>query len=524
MSVNKNDIDAGNKYVAQGTLHDLTTTSTARTYNDLIRDNTPLPNYTLQHAIDAAEIYRSKFSLLRYDPTTDIFVGYYLRRHEWESGCMKLANSMTILTYMLRSLFPDRFTSNSPPFVMAVSSGDYPDIAYKYQSCIRKDENGPCDSSLLSASPVLHFGSVYRNPLIPNIIPMPMPGDHLNCFKRWNELQHRNDGRRICDAFQYKTQEGRGGWLPNTNNLAWDDLIPQLIWRGTDFPFLEQQNNLRQPRYERYITRNVLSHPYPNEVVTAMLRQDYHMFVPRWKGVIYTAESEIEARRSAAPTRNSLPMVNIKFTSIAGGGQRIPATIDGVYKGWKQVNFPVAGEFLTLEELSKYKYHIDLGGGGGTTWSGTLQKLAMPGLLFHHLTPTKDYFHDLIQPWVHYVPVRSDLDDLLEQLEWAESNPEEAKRISENATRFVKELGTLDGFAKLFESNMIKPLQGVIEAYDTSSSSSSGRPGEDSNNVVNDEEVWNALVQRSAIWPFIECTKRSSCQRLGKAAWGRNAG
>ena len=46
---------------------------------------------------------------------------------------------------------------------------------------------------------------------------------------------------------------------------------------------------------------------------------------------------------------------------------------------------------MNLEELAHYKYQIDIGGGGGTTWTGTIQKMAMPGLLFHHITPTKDY-------------------------------------------------------------------------------------------------------------------------------------
>ena len=495
--------DAG-KYRVQGTLHDLISiaenesSSHITTYADLIRDNTPLPKYSLQNAIDAAEIYGSKFSLLRYDPTTDKFIGYYFRRHEWGSGCMKLANSITVLTSMLRNLFPERFTPNSQEFVMAVSSGDYADVAYKYETCIRKDEDGPCDESLSAAPPVLHFGSVFRQPHFPNLIAMPMPGDHLNCFKIWNDLKHRNDNRRICDAFRPSNQ---GGWLP-ANDLAWEDLIPQLIWRGTDFLFLEKQNSLRQPRYETYITGKVKSHPNPTEAVTAILRQEYHKFVPRWKGVIHTAESEIEASRT-----NTLPRINIKFTSVAGGGKRIPANIGGVYKGWKAVGFPVAGELMTLEELAKYKYHIDLGGGGGTTWTGTLQKLFMPGLLFHHVTPTKDYIHDLIQPWVHYVPVRSDLEDLLDKLEWAESHPDEARQISDNATKFVRELGTLDGFAQLFESNMVKPLEEVIEAY---------TPG-------GDEEELNVLLQRSSIWPFIECTTKS-CQRLGKAAWGRRSG
>lgn len=58
----------------------------------------------------------------------------------------------------------------------------------------------------------------------------------------------------------------------------------------------------------------------------------------------------------------------------------------------------------------------------------------MPGLLFHHITPTRDYIHDQIHPWVHYVPVREDLTDLMEKLEWAETHQDEARRISENAT------------------------------------------------------------------------------------------
>ncbi len=415
-----------------GTLQDLVSTAKAEasfetaTYTDLIRDNLPLPTYSLQNAIDAAEIYKSKFSLLRYDPTSDKFIGYYFKRHDWGGGCMKLANSITILVQMLRSQFPERFTPASPAFVMVVSSGDYTDVAYKYGSCIRReDEDAPCDESLLTAPPVLHFGSVFSQPHFPNMIAMPMPGDHLNCFKIWEDLKHRDDMRRICDAFRSSTE---GGWLP-TNDLAWDDLIPQLIWRGTDFPFLEKQNSLRKPRHEMYITGRVKSHPNPNEAVTALLRQDYDKLVPRWKGVIHTAESEIEASRT-----NTMPRIDIKFSSVSGQGQRYSANLEGVYKGWKEVGFPVAGESMTLQQLSKYKYHIDLGGGGGTTWSGTVQKLYMPGLLFHHVTPTKDYIHDLIQPWVHYVPVRSDLEDLLDKLEWAESHPEEARQIAENGT------------------------------------------------------------------------------------------
>jgi hypothetical protein len=33
---------------------------------------------------------------------------------------------------------------------------------------------------------------------------------------------------------------------------------------------------------------------------------------------------------------------------------------------------------MDVSDLADYKYHIDLGGGGGTSWSGMPAKLAMP--------------------------------------------------------------------------------------------------------------------------------------------------
>ena len=71
------------------------------------------------------------------------------------------------------------------------------------------------------------------------------------------------------------------------------------------------------------------------------------------------------------------------------------------YLQFQEYGITAAGEGMSLETLGQYKYHIDLGGGGGTTWSGVIEKLGLPGMLFHHVTPTKDYFHDKLKPWMH---------------------------------------------------------------------------------------------------------------------------
>ena len=130
---------------------------------------------------------------------------------------------------------------------------------------------------------------------------------------------------------------------------------------------------------------------------------------------------------------------------------------------------------MAAEEQAMYKYLIDIAGGGGTTWTGTHSKLGLPGLLFHHITPTKDYFHDHIKPYVHYVPVAPDLSDLKEKFEWAESYPGQARTIANQATTFARYLASPEGFERLFQEDFVKPLQRIIESYQPISTTQPGK-------------------------------------------------
>ncbi len=66
---------------------------------------------------------------------------------------------------------------------------------------------------------------------------------------------------------------------------------------------------------------------------------------------------------------SKLPKVNIKFSHVAvagdGGKKRLAEGSTG-YQDWERIGFPLAGagEVVSLRKLTKYKYHIDLGGCG----------------------------------------------------------------------------------------------------------------------------------------------------------------
>ena len=222
-----------------------------------------------------------------------------------------------------------------------------------------------------------------------------------------------------------------------------------------------------------------------------------HTLLPRWKGVAFTADAELKAEGTDA-----LPWANIKFSHYFAA-DKVPTVGSDRYAPWESVGI-ATGEGMSLSDLAKYKYHIDLGGGGGTTWSGTIEKLAMPGLLFHHITPTRDYIHDHLKPWKHYVPVSANLQDLKEKFDWAEENPAQARRIANAGREFMKELGTPQGFSKIFGQDFVQPLRRVIEAYQPVSSVHGNN--EDEDGVSSWRDLLRSLGDDCSVVPVFECT------------------
>ena len=164
--INNNNIVAAD--MMNGPAKDADSNAAIATYTHLVRNEMELPKYTLQHVLKEAQTMRSKYAILRYDPTTDQFTAYYYKHERWVTGCYKLMHSLSALTVLLRTIFPKRFTPNSPEFIMGVSSGDYP--AMTDQECLYRDQDEPCDVSGGLKAPVLHFGSVFRKAMFPNMI------------------------------------------------------------------------------------------------------------------------------------------------------------------------------------------------------------------------------------------------------------------------------------------------------------------------------------------------------------------
>jgi hypothetical protein len=160
------------------------------------------------------------------------------------------------------------------------------------------------------------------------------------------------------------------------NAVEWKDLIPQVVWRGTDLTYLAKLRKLRSPDFDADLLVGTghdggddgSDEGEASRGIRAMKRI-YEELLARWKGVVLTAEAEGDAahqnvnddHRQRVPT---LPWANIKFSHYIDNGKKTPTDEGTSYQNFRSRGIPAIGEYLPLETVATYKYHIDLGGRG----------------------------------------------------------------------------------------------------------------------------------------------------------------
>ena len=335
----------------------------------------------------------------------------------------------------------------------------------------------------MNFAPILHFGSGFKDgTILPSLVVMPPPPRvHLRCMTEWM-IKHE-----VCE-FLLPTQLKKDGtqslgmifgtdinYNPNDTTLniengeiGWYNLINQIVWRGSDFPYLTLLNpQMRGPEYEIDVEPRVQEYGREIGGIIRSLWDSYDILLPRWKAILITAQAENWARsknmQNAMENTNSdevIPWTDMKFGISMRGD--INERND---MSWNNLGIPALSNVISPLDLAKYRYHIDIGGGGGTDVSGTIYKLALPGVLFHHETSAVDWYSEHLVSGVHYISVKEDLSDLREKYDWAQRNPDKARIISENGTEFVRRLGTREGMEEMYRRHFLQPLEDVMESF-----------------------------------------------------------
>jgi len=83
--------------------------------------------------------------------------------------------------------------------------------------------------------------------------------------------------------------------------------------------------------------------------------------------------------------------------------------------------------FMSFQQQSAYKYILDIDGSTGSSRKAHI--IGSGSVLFNQKSPWKRWFEPLFIPFVHYVPVNTNLEDLRNKVLWARRNDEHMQRI-----------------------------------------------------------------------------------------------
>ena len=156
------------------------------------------------------------------------------------------------------------------------------------------------------------------------------------------------------------------------------------------------------------------------------------------------------------------------------GGHPPPPLLDAKITGWnmrdkkiasrkmtfvRKSHFPFEGDrkknFVEIYKQSSYKYLLYVEGHCAACRYGFMMQLGSVILKVDSLCVADSmWYFPLLKPYYDHVPVKADLSDLKEQIEWCRNNDEECRKIAARAkemyTRFVSRDGILDYMQAVF--------------------------------------------------------------------------
>jgi hypothetical protein len=209
--------------------------------------------------------------------------------------------------------------------------------------------------------------------------------------------------------------------------------------------FAEQKNSLKNLR--KNIRANHVNYPWNKKIRKAM-----------WRGTsTFNAgrrNFEVSHRRQLALlAKNRSDIIDANFTNVYGEF-REQATADGI----------CCAQHISQNDFQSYVAILDL---DGNAWSSRFSVLMqMSSVIIKQQSPDDavDFFQDKLKPWVHFVPMKADLSDLEEKVQWVLDHEQEARQIVRNANIFALTELNYDALYRYWV-NVLNSYAGILEDF-----------------------------------------------------------
>eukprot|EP00408_Alexandrium_pacificum_P060281 CAMPEP_0171163168 /NCGR_PEP_ID=MMETSP0790-20130122/4994_1 /TAXON_ID=2925 /ORGANISM="Alexandrium catenella, Strain OF101" /LENGTH=439 /DNA_ID=CAMNT_0011627845 /DNA_START=52 /DNA_END=1371 /DNA_ORIENTATION=+ len=118
---------------------------------------------------------------------------------------------------------------------------------------------------------------------------------------------------------------------------------------------------------------------------------------------------------------------------------------------------------MSDEETAGFKYIFHVGNNGYSDRSWRMFALGAVVLLVDN--GWSEWYFSLMEPWVHYIPVKADSSNACEVLHWARKNSAAAQKIAENGREFVEKCMT-ESLVDLYTAEVIRQMGALWELGD----------------------------------------------------------
>jgi hypothetical protein len=171
--------------------------------------------------------------------------------------------------------------------------------------------------------------------------------------------------------------------LARTNRTAWDDRSNWIVWRGLT------------------TGAGIIS----KETLTA-------------------DDTDLVARVRLCLTLKDEPDTNVKLHAIAQSSN-LPLDTQ------RLADAGILGDYISPIAWCGLKFAIDIDG-NTNAWSNFFTRLLLGCCVLKVASAAgyRQWYYGEIEPWIHYVPIKSDLSDLRERIGWCRENLAECRRIA----------------------------------------------------------------------------------------------
>lgn len=187
-----------------------------------------------------------------------------------------------------------------------------------------------------------------------------------------------------------------------------------------------------------------------------------------WRGTLTAGNSITNEAMVAQQGRVRLAKIaagrpldfDVAFTDIDLKDTWSPPVKQEMFRAYRSATHSSVADFFTT--LPQYKYLVNVDG-VSVAWRG-LALLSSGSVMLLQASDRGEFFSEDMQPWVHYVPLKRDLSDLLQTLDYLRANDQLASRIAQAGQDFADSSLTFPGLecyvldALKFMSEVVEPL------------------------------------------------------------------